>query len=103
MEGADQQVRQCEHGPGERYKGRKRGEREDRDRDQGDGPDQEEDHRAEKHGGGRPFDRIAHDSTTFPVRGGLVMGRGSRRRGALASASTPAWVASREGRWPPGG
>jgi hypothetical protein len=68
MERANQQVRQCEHSPGERCEGRKRGERrDDQDRDQGDGPDQEEERRPEKDGGGHPFDRIAHDSTTFQV------------------------------------
>ena len=52
-EGADQRVRQREHSPAERNNGRKRGGRDDHERDHGDGPDQEQEHRHENDGGRR--------------------------------------------------
>ena len=67
-EAAHEQVRHREHGPGERDKGRNRGERDDHERDQGETRhEREDDHRPEKDDAGRPFDSVLHDSTTFLV------------------------------------
>jgi hypothetical protein len=86
-----QQVRRREHRPRERDKGRERGERNYRERDQREGRDyQEDEHRPYEDEARRPFESTLHGSTTFLAREGSVMQRGSRTRGALASARTPA-------------